>query len=172
MKTYYITGISGTGKSTVIEELSKRGYSTIDIDDVEGLCHWVNKSSGELADYYTGVGADWLSQHEWICDKTILKKELLSKKSEIVFVCGLADNKTKILPLFQKVFLLQADEDTITKRLTSSGRAHDFGFHEADRKYIFSIAKDFETQSVKAGAIPINTNQPAAQVINTILSEL
>ena len=34
MKRVLLTGMSGTGKSTVINELAARGYKAVDIDDL------------------------------------------------------------------------------------------------------------------------------------------
>ena len=35
MKRVLITGMSGTGKSTVIAELAARGYKAVDVDEPE-----------------------------------------------------------------------------------------------------------------------------------------
>ena len=40
MKRVLLTGMSGTGKSTVINELAARGYQAVDTDD-HGLSEWV-----------------------------------------------------------------------------------------------------------------------------------
>jgi septin family protein len=40
MKRVLLTGMSGTGKSTVINELAARGYKAVDTDD-HGLSDWV-----------------------------------------------------------------------------------------------------------------------------------
>ena len=40
MKRVLLTGMSGTGKSTVINELAARGYKAVDTDD-HGLSEWV-----------------------------------------------------------------------------------------------------------------------------------
>ncbi len=41
MKKIYITGISGTGKSTIIEKLIKKGINAIDLDS--NFCCWKDK---------------------------------------------------------------------------------------------------------------------------------
>lgn len=41
MKRVLLTGMSGTGKSTVIRELAARGYKAIDADD-DGWSHWID----------------------------------------------------------------------------------------------------------------------------------
>jgi broad-specificity NMP kinase len=40
-----ITGIAGTGKSTIVPALQERGITAIDLHDVPGLCFWQNKKN-------------------------------------------------------------------------------------------------------------------------------
>jgi dephospho-CoA kinase len=51
-KVFYITGISGAGKSTVVEKLAEKGVFPIDADSVKGLTHWIGKL---LEKYRNGV---------------------------------------------------------------------------------------------------------------------
>lgn len=39
-KVIYITGMSGTGKSTCLEHLHQKGYRVVDTDD-DQWCYWV-----------------------------------------------------------------------------------------------------------------------------------
>jgi hypothetical protein len=55
MKRVLLTGMSGTGKSTVINELAARGYKAVDTDD-HGLSEW--------------VAVPWTSQPAWVPGKT------------------------------------------------------------------------------------------------------
>ena len=36
-----MTGMSGTGKSTVLAELARRGFETVDTDEGDGT-HWID----------------------------------------------------------------------------------------------------------------------------------
>ena len=63
-----ITGIAGTGKTTVLAELQKEGYVVIDLD-ATGICRWKNKETQEFTEYgETGRDYEWLTQHGWYCD--------------------------------------------------------------------------------------------------------
>jgi hypothetical protein len=42
----YITGVPGSGKSTIGNELRARGYSAIDVDD--DIAAWVSRDTGEV----------------------------------------------------------------------------------------------------------------------------
>jgi gluconate kinase len=62
MAKFLITGISGTGKSTVAEQLNKIGIKAIDIDSIDGMCHWEDEF-GNGIEYVTGAGKDWLDKN-------------------------------------------------------------------------------------------------------------
>jgi len=46
-KSILITGISGSGKSTVCDELNKHGYKAFGIEDIKGLFKMVDKKTGK-----------------------------------------------------------------------------------------------------------------------------
>src|SRR3990167_1057563 len=76
MKRFFITGISGVGKSSVAEKLSQRGIPSIDIDSVKGLCQWINKDTFKVERWHHGMTNKWYKNHKYICDKeeTFLKR--------------------------------------------------------------------------------------------------
>jgi hypothetical protein len=43
MSRILVTGMSGTGKSSALAELGRRGYRVVDTDD-SGWCEWVDSS--------------------------------------------------------------------------------------------------------------------------------
>ena len=45
MPLYYVTGVSGTGKSSVLRELRTRGYHARGVDE-DGYADWINRISG------------------------------------------------------------------------------------------------------------------------------
>src|SRR3989344_5770366 len=100
MSKFYITGVSGTGKSALVEELQRRGVRAFDIDDIPDLCHWKNKVTGKKAKYQSGVGRDWIDAHNWICDRTKLVDLLNTRSDSMVIVAGVASNQDEYLDLF------------------------------------------------------------------------
>ena len=59
MKKVYITGVSGTGKSTITEELARRGIFAVSTDAIEGLCCWRNKKTREKIKYDFNGDENW-----------------------------------------------------------------------------------------------------------------
>ena len=70
-----ITGVPGTGKSTISKTLNERGITSIDFSDVPDLCCWCNKITKEKIKYSPVKDIKWLDKHERICDLEKLKNE-------------------------------------------------------------------------------------------------
>lgn len=170
MAAYYITGISGTGKSTVASELKKDGYVVYDIDAVEGLCHWRNKKTKIKARYFTGVGKDWLELHEWICDVEKLRN--LIENLPLVIVVGVASNQREFLKYFDKIFLLHCSEQTFLNRINNREGDNQFAKDVSEQQHILSWSKDFHKEMVEIGAIPINTEESLENVVLKIKGEI
>ncbi|KTR94255.1 ATP-binding protein [Microbacterium testaceum] len=94
MARVLITGMSGTGKSTVLAELARRGYRTVDTDD-DG---WTD-----------GNGGPW--------DEARMA-ELLTTESTVV-VSGTVENQGRFYDRFQHVVLLSAPVDVLIARVRS-----------------------------------------------------
>lgn len=169
MKKFYITGVSGTGKSSVALKLKEKGISVIDIDEVKGLCHWVHESTKEIHDWYSGIGSDFLDLHDYICDQEKLIK-LINECKDIVVVFGLAGNQSEFLNLFDKVFLFHCDEKIFLERIRTRTN-HDFGKHESEKKMILGWYRDLEKEMLEEGAIPINTDRPLVDVVDEVMSK-
>lgn len=168
MAKYYITGVSGVGKSAVVQELNKKSIPSFDIDAVENLCEWRNKISNEVADYYPGIGMEWLKAHDWICNTTMLKKLIDSQKNNVV-IAGVASNQEEYLDLFDKIFLLQCQPETFLHRINNRTE-NDFAKNKSEQDHILGWYKDYEIRMIKHGAIPIDTEKSLDQVVEQILS--
>ena len=58
VKNYLIEGVSCTGKTTVCDELHRRGYHTVHGD--RELAYWGNLRTGEPVDGRTDENRSWL----------------------------------------------------------------------------------------------------------------
>jgi broad-specificity NMP kinase len=165
----YVTGISGVGKSTLVEELNKRGITAFDVDSVRNLCHWKNKRTGKKVDRVSGVSKEWLEEHSWICDVKRLKK-LINSKDKIV-IAGITSNQKDFLGLFDQVFLLHCKEEIFLSRLRNREN-NDFGKNKSEQKHILSWYKDFEKEMIEKKAIPINSEASILIIADKIIKKL
>jgi len=165
----YVTGVSGVGKSTLIEELKRRGITAFDLDAVKGLCHWKNKETGKKVNRTEGVGKDWLEAHDWVCDIKKLKK-LLERKNKIV-LAGVTSNQKDFLNLFDKIVLLRCKEKVFLKRLTEREN-NDFGRTKSEQKHILSWYKSFETEMLERNAFPLSSEELVSEIAEKIIKKL
>jgi hypothetical protein len=99
MKRVLLTGMSGTWKSTVINELSARGYKAVDTD-YHGLSELVTVPEEELTGL--GPGKDWVWREDRIQDLPS------TDDTDVLFVSGCCPNQGKFYPQFDHVVLLTA----------------------------------------------------------------
>lgn len=167
----FITGVSGTGKSTVVEHLQAKGIHAIDIDAVPGLCRWIHTGTKEVAHWHSGIGSEFFETHQYICDREKLI-ELMNQSSGPVVVAGVSDTQAdNLFDLFDKIFLFRCDEDIFFGRIKDRTN-HDFGKHESEQEMIRGWYKEFEQEMLDKGAVPIDTNQPIDAIVQRILQEL
>ena len=170
MSKIYITGVSGTGKSTLAAELINRGVAAFDMDAVDDLCDWRHKKTREPGTYEYGIGAEWLDEHEYVCDQKKLEQLINAPKGNVA-VLGVVSNQDELLPLFDKVFLLCCKEETFLHRLDTRDGDNQFAKDKSEQEHILSWYKGFEKKMLEQGAIPISTEDPIDKVADKIMAE-
>lgn len=103
-----ITGMSGTGKTSVIQELSRRGQTAIDTDSDE-WCEWTLGQSSE-------PGSETL-QPDWIWREDKMRRLLGASRETPLFICGCKTNQGKFYDRFDHVVLLSAPPQVMLERL-------------------------------------------------------
>ena len=170
MKTL-ITGIAGGGKSTILAELRKRGYSTLDLDTC-GACEWVNRKNGARAEYREGVGLEWIQAHQWRVVVPKLVELLSSFGEEDVFVGGKAasEQMEEIRNIFDAIYLLMPNDAVIHERLSTRTNNH-FAKTGEEREAITAGRHRFEEICLAFGATPLNNHGTVEEVVNQILRD-
>jgi shikimate kinase len=154
-----ITGMSGTGKSAVIQELAARGYRAFDLDTPE-WSEWVDADPSDLLT--PAKGKDWI----WREDRV---RALLSEPAPgVLFVSGCAENMDRLFPLIDLVILLSAPTATIMERLearSSSG----FGHTAEQRAKVARLVSTIEPLLRESADYEIDTNKPIHAAVDEIL---
>ncbi len=167
MKKIYITGVSGTGKTTLAKELKKRGYHAISIDEVENLCSWVNQETGNTHMGEAELNPEFVDKHDWICDINLLKR-MMEEGANPVFVLGMPGNREQFYPLFDKILLLQCSPEIFCSRIDQR-TDNDFGKHPEIRKQILNKFQKYNEDMISKGAIAINTERPINEVADEVI---
>lgn len=170
MKKYWLTGVSGTGKTTIGAELTKRGHYVIDVEETEGLCAWWSNESNKFVDFPDVVTANFSATHQWRLNIDKLKK-MIDIRQPSVIVVGMNDTLKENLSVFEKVFILRCNPDVFIRRLKTRDN-NDFGKDESMQQNILSWYEKYEAKMVGTGAISIDASQSVADVVNQIDQQL
>jgi dephospho-CoA kinase len=167
MPLIYVTGIAGSGKSTVQQELKKRGYDSYDVDEPGiGAAHDKQGKIVKVPDA-NERSPDWFETHSWrMVDGAI---EMLKKRAEtgLVFLCG-ATTVNENTGVFDQTICLDIDEATLRKRLAER-EGNDFGQSEHELRRILGFYKTATEKYRSQGADIIDATQPVDKVIDDIL---
>ena len=170
MGLIYVTGIAGSGKSAVCDELLRLGYEAHEAD--HNLSFFYNNKTGEIVKRPLDASkrtVAWRSQHTWKMsrDKLLALKE--GAKTKPVFVCGVASNEDEYIDVFDKVFASEVDTETMMRRVeTRTGS--DFGKTEIEKKALYEWHQSTYERYKKIKAQRVDATQPLLEVVNTILS--
>jgi broad-specificity NMP kinase len=164
---YLITGVAGTGKSTIAKELRKRGYAAYDTE--EGFSYYIEKDTGERCAYPSTPSQEWYDKHERVFDEKVLMNLFKKHQDEPLFIASITANQAKYYPQFDKIFLLNASDDIITHRLgTRTGNY--FGRHPLDLQRVIGRHQQFDDELKALGAVEIDTTKPIEAVVEQILA--
>ncbi len=172
MSFIYITGISGSGKSAVFDELITRGYDAHEGDD--NLSAFYHNVTLERVDRPTNVDErtpDWRAQHTWKMSREKLEELKKNAGMKDVFICGVASNEEEYIDLFDKVFALMLDEETLKHRITNRTN-NDFGKSEHEMKTLLEWQANTAEYYRKIGAKVIDARKPLQAVMDEILNQL
>jgi broad-specificity NMP kinase len=116
-RNYLIEGVSGAGKTAVCTELQRRGYQAIHGD--RELVYRGDPETGlPTAPEMDTPTATWISEHQ-IWDVEKVQAFVANLEEAVTFFCGSSRNFAKFIDLFDGVFVLEVDLDTMNRRLMS-----------------------------------------------------
>jgi dephospho-CoA kinase len=140
--------MSGTGKSTLLAELRRRGYEVVETDEPEWM-EWSNEDGGNV----------------WREDRVA---ELLAREGEApLIVSGTVSNQGRFYPDFDAVVLLSAPLEVLLGRIEHR-TTNDFGKTPAERERIISDFAAFEHRLRATCTHELDATQP----IDDIVAEL
>src|SRR5918999_670014 len=154
-RNYLVEGLSGAGKSSVYEELVRRGYNAISTD----------RAWAYHADPDTGLPGGPIRHDTFMWDQQKAVSELESPEPEVLFVCGSSRNRDRFLPYFTKIFNLRIADDTMRRRLEER-TDDDWQLGQEGVELMLTLNRSDEKP---AGAIDVDATQPLHQVVDELL---
>ena len=162
IRNYLIEGVSGTGKTSVCKELQRRGYHAIHGD--RELAYQGDPETGTPTD-----GCHASEHHIWHVEKV---KALVANQDEAVtFFCGGSRNFSKFIDLFDGVFVLEVDLDTLNRRIDERVALDQMSGAErqTERELIARLHQTKE--DIPKNGIIIDATAPIAHVVDEIVRQ-
>ena len=169
VSNFLIEGVSGTGKTSVANELQHRGYRVIHGD--RELAYRGDPHTGEPLDeaaprQVVPDAAFRHAHHLWDVDK--VKSIVADQSHPIAFFCGGSRNSHRFVNLFDGVFVLDIDRETLKRRLAGRGK-EEFG-GKADEKAVVLRAHATK-EDVPWNATIVDATAPLSLVVEEILAK-
>jgi shikimate kinase len=146
--TVLITGMSGAGKSSLLVELARRGYRTVDTDG---------------GDFHETVDGEVLWREDRIA-------ALLGEDASVpLIVSGTTRNQVVFYPLFDHIVLLSAPADVLIERLTTR-TTNPYGKDPAHVAETLDYLESVEPLLRDAATLEVVTTVPVADVADIVVA--
>jgi dephospho-CoA kinase len=162
VKRILITGMSGTGKSSVIVELAARGYKAVDADSPE-YSEWVEVSGDTSA-----LGSPEWDARDWMWREDRVQALLSTEDADLLFVSGCAANMGKFLPQFDHIVLLSAPAEVIVERLATR-TTNAYGKRPEEVARTLELMKSVEPRLRRVAGHGIDARAPLDEVAAELL---
>ncbi|HMQ34281.1 MAG TPA: AAA family ATPase [Chloroflexaceae bacterium] len=156
MKRILLTGMSGTGKSTLLAKLARsafaalaaRGYLAVDMDEPG----WSEHAADD----------------DWIWREDRVQEFLVQEVGDALFVSGCATNQVKFYPQFDAIVLLSAPASVLIERLATRTN-NQYGKHPDELAEVLVYLETVEPLPRRRATHEIDTSAPFEEVLATVL---
>jgi shikimate kinase len=153
MTVVLVTGMSGTGKSTVLAELSRRGHRVVDTDE-GGWSEEVPAADGGM-------------EQLWREDR--IEALLDEHRDGTLFLSGCVANQGRFYPRFAAVVLLSLPAEVLLDRIASR-QTNDFGKAGDERARILGDLRKVEPLLRRTATAELDTRRPVGEVADELES--
>ena len=149
-----VTGMSGTGKSTALAELGRRGFRVVDTDS-PAWSEWIPAA---------GCAVD-----EWLWREDRIAQLLTSEDEHTLYVSGCMSNQGKFYDQFDAIVLLSAPVEVILDRIENR-TTNDYGKGPGERNRILSHIGSVEPLLRATCTHEIDASRPLADVVDALIA--
>lgn len=154
-KNYLVEGVSASGKTSVCDELQRRGYHAVHGD----------RELAYRGDPATGAPVDTGGHEHHLWDVAKVRALVADQRHEATFFCGGSRNHRDFIHLFDAVFVLTIDRDSLLKRLDARPK-DEFGASPHERDLVQRLHLSGEDTP---DGIAIDASAPLCHVVESIV---
>lgn len=156
MALYFISGVSGTGKTTLAHELLHRGVRAYDMDNE---CVRMAKDEDTVVSYEDAK----LYGYRWIYPSNILYEHVQSALNTDIYLLGIVDNLEDVKSIAHEFIWMHIPKDTLIKRLAD--RKKHYGKSERERELILRQYEDMNS-SIDPTTFILDATRPVQEIAN------
>lgn len=168
VRNYLVDGISGAGKTSVADELQRRGFHVVHGD--RELAYHGDPVTGEPENDPSArqeLQASAKRHQHWIWNLDKVRSMVADHTHAATFFCGGSRNHPRYIDLFDKVFVLEVDLATLKGRV--AGRAQD-EFGATPDEWAMLVRLHATKEGMPDNALSIDANRPISLVADEILA--
>jgi broad-specificity NMP kinase len=158
MSRIFVTGMAGTGKSSALAELGRRGYRVVDTDDPG----W-----REYRAYVDPRDEVHRGEFLWVEDK--ITAVLDSDEDRALFLAGCVSNQSRFHDRFDAIVLLRAPPDVILDRVGRRTTNH-YGKTPLERAMMIADLVEVEPLLRRDCTHELDASRPLAEVVADLIS--
>jgi shikimate kinase len=154
VKRVLITGMSGTGKSSVLHRLGELGYRTIDTDE---------------DDFTMTVATDDGVERLWREER--IQAVLSATDAELTFVSGTCRNQVHFYAQFHHIVLLSAPPSVLVERMASR-KNNPYGKRPEEIAETLQYVQTVEPLLRRSATLEVDTTAPLEEVVRKIVQHV
>jgi len=163
VRNYLVEGVSASGKTAVCVELQRRGHHAIHGD--RELAYSGDPSTGAPTANALASPIERHEHHIW--DVGRVQSLVADQTTRATFFCGGSRNAGKFIHLFDAVFVLDIDADTLQRRLDQRPE-DDWGATPEERRLTLELHR--MKQDLPDRGIVLDATVPLSRLVDGILA--
>jgi shikimate kinase len=164
-----VSGLSGSGKSTVYRRLLELGLEAYGFDE-DRFGEWLHRESGLPVAFPTERhDSDGTADIEFRVHRRKIEDLVQRAEGRVVYLCGGAGHEFHFWELLDRVLYLLVDDDTLRHRLTTR-IDNGYGKTTDELAGILDANQTFVTLYRDHGAVIIDATRPIDDVVRDVIT--